>query len=413
MINLGLARISRLLRNTVLPWRAIHVAGTNGKGSVCAYISAMLKAGNVSCGRFTSPHLIDRWDCITINEKAIDEDLFVAAEQELKQKNAAEGIGASEFELLTATAFTLFSQQKVDYGVVEVGMGGTEDATNILRQPAVTVITKIGEDHQSFLGRTLEEITEHKAGILKPGVTCVVDGSNDKRVLTKIRDRAVDRRAKSLVCVPNDKSENESLIWSVLCKDQYEVHQQMHVSLAFEALSVALESSHSVQDLSRLLPAVKSTAWPGRLQNINIKALTGRTEDVLLDGAHNKQAADVLGSYVDRRLRQGNKSITWVIAVSKGKLVHELLSVLLQPQDSLIASEFGAVSGMPWVSPLGSREITSAAEEIGLQSNMLHNKVDIVEALNLATRLASGGPVVVAGSLYLVSDVLRAIRASS
>lgn len=413
MINLGLARISQLLRNTALPWRAIHIAGTNGKGSVCAYISAMLKAGNVSCGRFTSPHLIDRWDCITINEEAIDKDVFAAAEQKVQQMNAAEGIGASEFELLTATAFILFSQQKIDYGVVEVGMGGTKDATNILQQPAVTVITKIGEDHQSFLGRTLEEITEHKAGILKPGVTCVVDGSNDERVLTKIRDRVVDRHAMSSVCVPNDRPENESLIWSVLRKDDYEIHQQMHVSLAFEAVCVALGSSHSVQDLSRLLPAVRSTVWPGRLQIINIKALTGRTEDVLLDGAHNKQAADVLRTYVDRRLRQGTKSVTWVIAVSKGKAVHDLLSALLQPQDSLVASEFGAVSGMPWVSPIGSGEITSAAEEVGLQSNMVHSKVDIVEALELATRLSLGGPVVVAGSLYLVSDVLRAIRASS
>ena len=413
MINLGLARITQLLRNTALPWRAIHIAGTNGKGSVCAHISAMLKAGNVPCGRFTSPHLIDRWDCITINEEAIDKDLFIAAEQKVQQVNAAEGIGASEFELLTATAFTLFSQQKIDLGVVEVGMGGTEDATNILRQPAVTVITKIGEDHQSFLGRTLEEITEHKAGIIKPGVTCVVDGSNDERVLTTIRDRAVDRRANLLVCVPNDRPENESLIWSVLRKDDYEIHQQMHVSLAFEALSVALGSSHSVQDLLRLLPAVRSTMWPGRLQNINIKALTGRTEDVLLDGAHNKQAADVLRSYVDRRLRRDNKSVTWVIAVSKGKHVRELLSVLLQPQDSLVASEFGAVSGMPWVSPVGCRELTCAAEEVGLPRHMVHGRADIVEALNLATGMSSGGPVVVAGSLYLVSDVLRAVRTSS
>ena len=413
MINLGLARISQLLRNTALPWRAIHIAGTNGKGSVCAYISAMLKAANVPCGRFTSPHLIDRWDCITINEKAIDKDLFTAAEQEVQQMNADEGIGASEFELLTATAFTLFSQQKIDFGVVEVGMGGTEDATNILRQPAVTVITKIGEDHQSFLGKTLEEITEHKAGILKPGVTCVVDGSNDKKVLSKIRERAIDRRAGSVVCVPDDRPQNESIIWSVLRKDDYEIHQQMHVSLAFEALCVGLGSSYSAQDLSQLLRAVRSTFWPGRLQNINIKALTSRTEDVLLDGAHNKQAADVLRSYVDRRLRQGNKSVTWVIAVSKGKPVHELLAVLLQPQDSLVASEFGAVSGMPWVSPVGAGEITSAAKEVGLQSNMVHSKLDIVEALNLATGLSFGGPVVVAGSLYLVSDVLRAIRASS
>ena len=94
MINLGLARISRLLRSTALPWRAIHVAGTNGKGSVCAYLSAMLKAGNIRVGRFTSPHLIDRWDCITIDEKTVDQELFLQTEQIVENYNRIEGIGA-------------------------------------------------------------------------------------------------------------------------------------------------------------------------------------------------------------------------------------------------------------------------------------------------------------------------------
>ena len=410
MINLGLARISRLLKNTALPWRAIHVAGTNGKGSVCAYISAMLKAGDVPCGRFTSPHLIDRWDCITINEKTVDQDLFLATEQELQQANEVEGIGASEFELLTATAFTLFAQQKIAIGVVEVGLGGTEDATNILREPAVTVITKIGEDHQSLLGSTIEEIAEHKAGILKPCVSCVLDGTNDKRVLARIQDRAIDRHAGPLIYVPHDTGEKEATIWSVLSRDDYEAHQQIHITLAFEALSIALKSTHSSQQLSKLLPAVRSTIWPGRLQNINIKAWTGRTEDVLLDGAHNVQAAEVLKSYVDRRLRLAREPVTWVIAISSGKRVQELLSVLLEPQDRLVAYEFGAVSGMPWVSPVGSREIMSVAKSVGLQDDMVHGKVDILGALDLASNQSRGGPLVIAGSLYLVSDVLRAIR---
>src|SRR6187402_2890767 len=120
MIELGLARISRLLSFTPQPWKAIHVAGTNGKGSICAYLSAMLKASGVRCGRFTSPHLIDRWDCITINEQTVQEGTFRAAERLVNTRNNAGKIEASEFELLTATAFEVFQQEKIEMGVIEV-----------------------------------------------------------------------------------------------------------------------------------------------------------------------------------------------------------------------------------------------------------------------------------------------------
>ncbi|KAK5009856.1 hypothetical protein LTR28_013051, partial [Elasticomyces elasticus] len=124
MIELGLSRISRLLIRTPLPWRAIHVAGTNGKGSVCAYISCMLDTYNRSAfradynlasikhGRFTSPHLIDRWDCITIDNKTVRESTFKAVEEKVRARNEMECIEASEFELLTATAFEIFTQEK-------------------------------------------------------------------------------------------------------------------------------------------------------------------------------------------------------------------------------------------------------------------------------------------------------------
>src|SRR4051812_42901739 len=130
MIELGLGRISRLLRHTPQPWKAIHVSGTNGKGSICAYLSAMLHASGVRCGRFTSPHLIDRWDCITIDEQPVRESIFREAEALVMKRNEVEKIEASEFELLTATAFEVFYKEKVEMGVIEVGLGGRLDATN-------------------------------------------------------------------------------------------------------------------------------------------------------------------------------------------------------------------------------------------------------------------------------------------
>ena len=121
MIELGLGRISRLLRHTSQPWSAIHVAGTNGKGTICAYLSAMLHASGVRSGRFTSPHLIDRWDCITINEQAVQESVFQEAEDLVLKRNQIEEIGASKFELLTATAFEVLAQEKIEMGVIAAG----------------------------------------------------------------------------------------------------------------------------------------------------------------------------------------------------------------------------------------------------------------------------------------------------
>ncbi|KJX92798.1 hypothetical protein TI39_contig5824g00018 [Zymoseptoria brevis] len=217
MIELGLQRISRLLYNTPIPWRAIHVAGTNGKGSVCTYISRMLQVYNGSeyrasrghrplrLGSFTSPHLIDRWDCIGLSNykgrdiRPVSSELFHAVEKIVLHRNREADIRATEFELLTATAFEIFSRAQLDVAVVEVGVGGRLDATNILGQPyvdkngfpttekprplpLVSVITKVGMDHQGLLGNTIEEIAREKAGIAKPPTRLVYDHTNSPEV---------------------------------------------------------------------------------------------------------------------------------------------------------------------------------------------------------------------------------------
>src|SRR3954452_20560198 len=124
MIELGLSRISRLVQQSAFTWKAIHVAGTNGKGSITSYVSGLLTAAGIRCGQFTSPHLIDRWDCITINEQVVRESLFKRIENQVRQRDRRLGVEASEFELLTATAFEIFNHEQVEIGVVEVGMGG-------------------------------------------------------------------------------------------------------------------------------------------------------------------------------------------------------------------------------------------------------------------------------------------------
>lgn len=398
MIELGLSRITRLLANTPQTWQAIHVAGTNGKGSTCAYLSAMLRAANRSCARFNSPHFIDRWDCITINERPVSERLFLDAEVLVKERDRRENIGASEFELLTATAFEIFERECVEYGVIEVGMGGLLDATNVLKHKAVTVIAKIGLDHQFMLGNTIEEIALQKAGIMRKGVPCVVDASNPPSVLRVIEEYAKDVGAE-VIFPPAMDSLKDSL-----SREGFENHQVQNIAGALEAFRRALPDEDS--SLERCLPVLKQTSVPGRLQRLDVGG-----KQVLLDGAHNVQSAEVLANYVNKHLRGGENPVTWVLAASEGKDISGILAVLLKKGDLVAAARFGPVDGMPWVAPQDPEAILAAAEECGASAFRSDAETGIGKlALDVAP--GKGNPVVVAGSLYLVSDLLRYIRSN-
>ena len=410
MIELGLGRIARLLQHTPLPWRAIHVAGTNGKGSVCAYASAMLSAAGIKCGRFNSPHLIDRWDCITIDEKTVDESVFKKVGAEVEARNKREDVRASEFELLTATAFEIFAREKIDVGVVEVGMGGRLDATNIIENPFVTIVTKIGLDHQAFLGDTLEDIAYQKAGIIKPGVPCVVDGTNSPEVIEVLQAGAKQVVAMPFTRVPQDINQENSLLWSTLRKEDFEQHQQTNISLAFEAVKQIFSQLRPPTEPKQVLAAVRDTVWPGRLQTISLSPITGRKDNVLLDGAHNVQSVEVLSSYVNHRVRMARSPVTWVVAFSKGKDLRQMLSAMVMAHDNVVAVEFSAVDGMPWVQAADADDILRAARRVGIQGQTHGYSGNVKGALCLATELSIGGSLVVAGSLYLVSDILRLLR---
>lgn len=403
MIELGLGRISRLLKYTPQSWKAIHVAGTNGKGTICAYLSAMLHASDVRSGRYTSPHLIDRWDCITIDDRAVDESVFRAAESLVASRNQADGLGASEFELLTATAFEVFAKEKIEMGVIEVGLGGRLDATNAMENKVVTVISKIGLDHQSFLGNTLEEIAREKAGIMRPGVPCVLDHTNPPAVRKVVEDYAKEIGTEVVL------SSRDSAFLDELSEQDFEPHQWQNLACACTAFHLAYTKLES--PLRRLLPAIQKIHWPGRLQILDIRNITGRCEPVLLDGAHNTQSADVLASYVDGRLRKKENKMTWVLAASRGKELEGILELLLHNGDCVAAVQFGPVDGMPWVKAMASDEILAAATSSGVDNSQLFNAGDdVLGALRWATAVAGGGPIAIAGSLYLASDVLRLLR---
>lgn len=410
MIELGLGRVSRLVQQSPLSWKAIHIAGTNGKGSISSYLSHLLSAGGVRCGRFTSPHLIDRWDCITVGERVVQESLFRQIEDKVKLRDQQLGIGASEFELLTATAFEIFNHERVEVGVVEVGMGGRLDATNILSDVLVSVIAKIGMDHQAFLGSTIEEIAREKAGILKPGVPCVVDSTNDAAVIEALASRIAELGIDAVFVSPDKVEEQHPPLAQLFRTVDLEPHQRENMCSAVSALHLALSKIRPNADAYSLLPRLLDVKWPGRLESISLQPLIARQEPVLLDGAHNPQSAHVLGRYVDRKLRPRSGSVTWVVSASSGKDLAGVFQSIIRPGDNVATAEFGPVDGMPWVKPTPAAELASAIRSISGIGRVESFEGDILPAIDWASEVAQGGSLVIAGSLYLISDVHRLLR---
>lgn len=432
MIELGLSRIGRLLQKTPQPWRAVHVAGTNGKGSICANITAIMTATGIKCGRYTSPHLVDYWDGIQVpwkgGIKPVPRKIFFMMKRRIMRRNVEARIGATEFEILTATAFEIFNRYNIDLGVIEVGLGGALDATNILAQKSVTVISKIGLDHQGFLGDTIEEIARHKAGIMRPGVPCVVDDTNSAAVLQVLRDHAqeigttlVPSSRGRVLRKPEPRADG---------KDVFRAPHEWHnFTCAYTACKIV---QPGLALPNRFFGLVRGSSLRGRLAVINLHDSLGRDNqgrEALLDGAHNEQSARALGEFVDNHYAKRQPSgsheveateasvdrprVTWLIAISKGREARDILKHLIRPNDQLIAVEFGRVPGMPWVSATPSDTIIAAGRDLGLpQDRLLSCGSNMAMALQAAMHLSHGHHLVIAGSLYLVSDTIRYNRAA-
>jgi folylpolyglutamate synthase/dihydrofolate synthase len=400
MINLGLKRIVKLLDSIGNPqlagWSAVHVAGTNGKGSVCAYISSVINEANIPNARFNSPHLVDYWDCIQINGKPIDRSAFVEIEKRVVSANRDHNIGATSFEILTAIAYESFKRSNVEIAVVETGMGGRLDSTNVLNPDHVlaTVITKIGLDHEGFLGGSLEEIASHKAGIIKSRVPCIVDGTNSQSVLDIVRKEA---NQKNSLLVMAGESSYFPLGLSPPHSPLLGSYQASNLACAWNALHFVQRKYPQKMTEKVIEKGIQNTQWPGRLQWAKIGKVP-----VLLDGAHNPQSATLLNDFVTENIRTNQTNILYIIAFTKGKDFSQIIDILVRPGDRVVCTQFGPVDGMPWIEPEDSHRI---AEHVKLRGGTVTIAADPAEAVNYAEH-----NTVICGSLYLVGDVLRNLR---
>jgi folylpolyglutamate synthase len=357
--------------------------------------------------------------------------LFREVEEKYLKYSAAEGIKASEFEVLTATAFDIFTREEVDVAVVEVGMGGRLDATNVLPSPLVAVISKISLDHQSWLGNTLEDIAREKAGILKPGVPCIVDHTNVPAVKQTIEAVAAEVGAGPIVYTNDvfgivDGLKNWKQVF-----DSIPPHQQANTACAWAAVHQALQTlGLPALQAEEVMPGLKKLEVPGRLQKIQLKSIVDSDTSFLLDGAHNADSARVLGEYVASHFRNSKKPpklhkygyvledpnmVVWVLAMTEGKDAKEIIKNLnIKKNDQVITVEYGPVEGMPWVRAMHCSELRRRVRGASVENPRVHVcQQDVVGALRFAAKVSErhgGRPVVIAGSLYLASDVLRLQR---
>lgn len=423
-IELGLTRITTLLSklgNPHLTSNYIHIAGTNGKGSVCAYLSSVLSySTDFKIGRFTSPHLIYKYDSVTLDNKPVSKEVFYQAEREILQVNETFAIGATEFEILTATAFKIFSQCNVDIAVMEVGLGGREDSTNVIipaeinssdkrivrRGVLATGITKIGMDHENILGSTLVEIANQKAGIIKPGIVNVVDGSNTKEVLDLVQ-RVSDQQNSVNHEVNPLSTAIQTLSFGTIDLSESPLrgsYQLQNLSLALRIIDLIVPGLQRTYPSKvhfthqTILKGVQSTLWPGRLQSITYHSKTTNKE-ILLDGAHNGSAAVELKKYID--VTYNNQPITFVLAVTKGKDLGPLLGELIKSDDKIIVTKFHKVDGMPWIQATDVNELAKECKKYCNDVIVNENVGDLLEKVDEREN------VIVCGSLYLVGEVLR------
>ena len=345
----GLDAIEGLLEELGHPennLKIVHIAGTNGKGSIFAYLSSILIAAGFKVGRYISPTISCYEERFQINGEYITKDklarLYNIVEEAMKREEEKTGLKPTLFEVETAISFLYFKEEKVDYALIEVGMGGRMDATNVIRHPELTVISSISYDHQAFLGDTLEEIAWQKAGIIKESCPVVLSENSDE-VCKVIEQEATKKKVKCIEIKPTDYevlSETpygSTFLWkeqryetklpgrhqvsnavTALAASEYLFHKDYEKNNARKAIAKKLDEMNVK---SAQQGGIIRTCWPGRLEVLKKEPLFYR------DGAHNPDGAKKLAAFLQKYFT--NKKIIYIMGVLKDKEYKKMLRYLM------------------------------------------------------------------------------------
>jgi dihydrofolate synthase/folylpolyglutamate synthase len=412
-IKLGLENITRLtdaLGHPERQFRSLHVAGTNGKGSVTAMAHAGLRAAGVRAARYTSPHLAHITERFVVDDAPVtpaDFEAVAADVLETADRLRASGImraAPTFFEATTVIGFELFRRARVEVAVIEVGLGGRFDATNVI-EPLAGAITTIGFDHQQYLGHTVGDIAFEKAGIIKPGMT-VVAGRLPPEAMAVVRQVCADRHALLV--------ETDALAFQSTMVDGHARLSLRTASAAYGPLTLALRGEHQVgnaivavallevaaragvpigtADIERGL--VEAT-WPARLELLRLDS----GKHVLLDAAHNADGAEALAAYLRGWHPGGGPCL--VVGIMRDKDVDLILRALLPVASSIVVTAASTPRALP-AAELAAR-VSAVALELGLDVPPPIVEPDPEEALSAALSRSHG--VCVAGSIFLVGAV--------
>lgn len=320
----GLEVFKKIMENLGNPqdsYLSIHVAGTNGKGSVTWYLKDILEHSGYKCGTFTSPHLIAHQDRIRINGQWIDDDFFLRTLNEYYDIIIENELSMFEIDMMIASLY--FKKQNVDIAIFECGIGGRLDITNVLNHPLACVIVSVGYDHMDMLGDSLESIAQEKAGIIKPQAKVFV-GKMEKKLQSIIRDKTMD----GIVYENNYKIIDDlmivgDLIVNVSNKVDYQCH---NLALALNVID-NIDLNINKEGLAKVL---EDSVWAGRFEKVCEKPL------VIIDGAHNKQGINALLNEISK---EEDKYVV-LFAGLKDKNVNELCAMLKPYASKLVVTEF-------------------------------------------------------------------------
>jgi dihydrofolate synthase/folylpolyglutamate synthase len=402
-IDLDMGRLLDLLAKLGNPHDklppVLHVAGTNGKGSTCAFARAIAEAAGLRTQVYTSPHLIDFNERIRLSDGVVSHRRLAETLERVEQVNA--GAAVTVFEVITAAAFVLFAEDPADLCILEVGLGGRGDATNVVAKPVACAITSISIDHRDFLGDSLTGIAGEKAGIIKPGVP-VVTGSQPPEVLEVFMAMAAERGAPLLArgrdwsVIPAteglefvDSQGSLSLPWPSLVGP----HQYDNAGIAVAALRA---SGLMIPDRA-FESGVAGAEWPGRLQPLR-DSLLGLLPDgweLWLDGAHNPGAGAALAQHLPS---WRDRPLHLVVGMKQGKDAAEFLKPILPFADSVWA-----------IAEPGQHLALSVEDVVAASGGVARAGGTAAEALRKLARVAPPAParVLICGSLYLAGALLR------
>ena len=383
LIDFDLSRLKLLMKRFNNPQNTlrnvIHIAGTNGKGSTASFLKEILENHKLSVNLYTSPHLINFNERIRINNKLISEEKLIKILEEVETKNENKPI--TFFEITTAAAIIAFNKYPSDVNIIETGLGGRLDATNIIENKKLTIITKIGFDHIEFLGKKIEDIAREKAGIFRKNTPVIIAKQKNKKA-----------RKTLLACATKLKTEiidieNISLNTTLGLSGD---HQYENASTAYTAAKIILP----LLSLSKTKLALKQTTWPGRVHQIEHgKIINYRKNITILDGAHNEDSAYVLDKYLNKK-SLGKWNL--IIGMLRNRDVKDFVNIFKNHINKVFAITIPDIE-----SSYSPDQIIVKLKKSGLQ--VLPAK-DLENALQIADKEV---PLLITGSLYLAGYTLR------